>query len=262
MTTVSVKPELLLHAGTPRPSDGFEADILESLTFEPGTRIHLRRPTGAAVAEPPAPQAQTRPWYGQLAWPVLSLAAVVLAGLLVAANTDDTSYSSAATAINGLSIFAAIYAAAQAIERLLEPLASWSPLKDKAEDAYAAKVGAADRAVADWAADMSDPNKEAAQTAMRGMAKAKAELDGKTRDRGAIYWALASVVGMVAAAVFHLYLLKLVGIRTVHDLDVFATGLVVGAGTKPLHDLITNLQSGSGSQEAKAGGTTTNAVGS
>ena len=39
-------------------------------------------------------------------------------------------------------------------------------------------------------------------------------------------------------------------------LDLLVTGLVVGAGTKPLHDLITQVQTSSGSSKAKASSTT------
>jgi hypothetical protein len=40
-------------------------------------------------------------------------------------------------------------------------------------------------------------------------------------------------------------------------LDLLVTGLVVGAGTKPLHDLITQIQTTSGKSKASASATTT-----
>ena len=39
-------------------------------------------------------------------------------------------------------------------------------------------------------------------------------------------------------------------------LDLLVTRLVVGAGTKPLHDLITQIQTSSGSSKAQASSTT------
>jgi hypothetical protein len=40
-------------------------------------------------------------------------------------------------------------------------------------------------------------------------------------------------------------------------LDLLVTGLVVGAGTKPLHDLISQIQTTSGKSKASASGATT-----
>jgi hypothetical protein len=40
-------------------------------------------------------------------------------------------------------------------------------------------------------------------------------------------------------------------------LDLLVTGLVVGAGTKPLHDLISQIQTTSGKAKASASATTT-----
>jgi hypothetical protein len=61
---------------------------------------------------------------------------------------------------------------------------------------------------------------------------------------------------MLASGFMHIYLLKLIGITTTHAWDVFATGLIVGSGTKPVHDLVTKL-SASSSSAGDSGGTTT-----
>lgn len=48
---------------------------------------------------------------------------------------------------------------------------------------------------------------------------------------------------MLASGGFGLFLLRAVNAPHVPVwIDVIVTGLVLGAGTKPLHDLITNLQ--------------------
>jgi hypothetical protein len=53
-----------------------------------------------------------------------------------------------------------------------------------------------------------------------------------------LFWGFATCIGIVASASLELYLLRQVGIASPpRELDVLATGLIIGAGTKPLHDL-------------------------
>jgi hypothetical protein len=101
----------------------------------------------------------------------------------------------------------------------------------------------------------------ARKTALDLAAAAQAELDQRRADKGVAYWALATALGLLASATLGLYLLHVVGLRGDqltadgvwaggilsaagfrHMLDLLVTGLAIGAGTKPLHDLITNLQ--------------------
>lgn len=69
-----------------------------------------------------------------------------------------------------------------------------------------------------------------------------------------VTWGLASGLGCLACAVLGVGLLTAVmraGSSTPPPaLDVLVSGLVVGAGTKPLHDLISNIQA---SKDAKPG---------
>ena len=92
-------------------------------------------------------------------------------------------------------------------------------------------------------------------------AAAQAELDQRRADKAIAYWALASVLGLLVSGTLGLYLLHIVGLRgdglatdgswaggllsaagIRHMLDLLVTGLAIGGGTKPLHDLISNLQ--------------------
>jgi hypothetical protein len=88
-------------------------------------------------------------------------------------------------------------------------------------------------------------------------------------------WATASVLAMLVCAAAGVFLLHSVetpaspakttaassasspanGPNRV--LDLLVTGLVVGAGTKPLHDLITQIQTSSSSSKTKASSPTT-----
>ena len=92
-------------------------------------------------------------------------------------------------------------------------------------------------------------------------AAAQAELDQRRADKAVAYWALATVLGLLLSATLGIYLLHIVGLRSDglvkngiwaagllgaagirHMIDLLVTGLAIGGGTKPVHDLISNLQ--------------------
>ena len=58
---------------------------------------------------------------------------------------------------------------------------------------------------------------------------------------------------MLAAGGLGLLLLHAIGLTKAPIwLDVLVTGLAIGSGTKPLHDLISNMQQSSGEKEQPA----------
>lgn len=71
----------------------------------------------------------------------------------------------------------------------------------------------------------------------------------KRADRAQVMMGVATLFGVIASFAFGLYFLRAIGMTTARWIDIFVSGLVVGAGTKPLHDLISAIQS----QAAKAG---------
>jgi len=92
-------------------------------------------------------------------------------------------------------------------------------------------------------------------------AAAQAELDQRRVDKAVAYWALATVLGLLLSGTLGIYLLHIVGLRSDgiakngawaagllsaagirHMIDLLVTGMAIGGGTKPLHDLISNLQ--------------------
>ncbi|HEV7721846.1 MAG TPA: hypothetical protein VGO60_11200 [Iamia sp.] len=116
--------------------------------------------------------------------------------------------------VEGLTIFAVFFVAAAGIERLLEPLAA---LVTAFGGSREAKVEAAEDAVKKQVA--------AFWALVSSLMKV-------------LFWAFATSIGIVASASLELYLLRQVGIASPpRELDVLATGLIIGAGTKPLHDL-------------------------
>lgn len=252
MAIVSIKPQVVGRVID--LSRGSGADLVDSVAGE------VRRVLRGAPEEVPAdllPKAQISPKTMRMVWPLISLLSVVVSGVIIAQVMKDSTYAAAAAAVTGLSVFAGIYAAAQALERFLEPLSHWFLSTHDDENAYVEAVAAADKAVAAWMAKPSDDTKKVAEDAMEAMAKAKTKIDERKDDRAAAYWGIATIAGMLVSGFFHLYLLKLIGVSTTHGWDVVATGLIIGSGTKPLHDLITKITKSSSASES--GGETTTA---
>jgi len=173
----------------------------------------------------------------------LAVVAAAVVAWLIYTRTDPGSIIVNADTI---SVFAPFYIAAQAIERLLEPFASrWN---NTTEEKVELKRAQAARKLLDSTPEgektpsrdqisAADDKVEAAELAL---AKAKAS-------RAIPLWAAASSISLLACSMLGLGLIAAVSkeppqgefVRTV---DVLLTGLAVGAGTKPLHDLISRLE--------------------
>ena len=83
---------------------------------------------------------------------------------------------------------------------------------------------------------------EDAQSKLAKAAAAVAAYEDRDYIRTVIFWAVATIVAMLGSASLHIYFLHTVGISSASRwLEVLATGLIIGAGTKPLHDLTTAL---------------------
>ena len=129
--------------------------------------------------------------------------------------------------------YAGLFVLAAAIERLIQPFS------DFLGDAPAAgTVG-------------GQPGPPA-QDAPAGGSLIFARIDTTSKKNTAIVtWGVASGLGCLACALLGVGLLTAIqgdGTTPATWLDVLVSGLVVGAGTKPLHDLITNIQA---SKDAK-----------
>jgi hypothetical protein len=135
----------------------------------------------------------------------------------------------------GVSIFALLYIFAQAIERILEPFSSYFG-SAKVNGQNVSKTAA----LSDLAANPSPAT--------------KAVVDQARRARGIVLWGFASALGMIgsgACGVFLLHTAGATGARAIFD--ILVTGLAIGSGTKPLHDLISNVQkSKEGKEDAAA----------
>jgi hypothetical protein len=61
-------------------------------------------------------------------------------------------------------------------------------------------------------------------------------------DRAKLTLGVASVLGVAVSAGFGLFFLSAIGIDVSHTVDTLITGVLIAAGTKPLHDFIDLLQ--------------------
>jgi hypothetical protein len=132
---------------------------------------------------------------------------------------------------NQMSTFAALFVFAAAVERLLEPFTRWMP--GRIEQARYEK------AVADAENGLLG--------AMAAAAHYKAAWDQGRASRGMIMWGMATCLSSLLSAGAGFYLLRLISANPFWNgvptwVDALVTGLVVGSGTKPLHDLISRVQ--------------------
>jgi hypothetical protein len=99
-------------------------------------------------------------------------------------------------------IFATLYILAQGVERLVEPFSVWKLFGDPSTT------------------------------------------DGK-RKRTIWLWVVSSAIGILACFIFNVDFFsaaKVVGGTTPPPLNIVISGIIVGSGTKPVHDLITSIQ--------------------
>jgi hypothetical protein len=170
--------------------------------------------------------------------------AIVVIGALVAIWLWSWRDPKDFTPGEGISVFAPLYILAQAIERLIEPFATYLGKASPEETPPGTPTtgggvtGRKSKPDAQWLLN---------QAVAAGNAPAAAiwsrVVDKIRRNTAVITWTLASALAMVFCGLFGLYLLRLVGFTDVpRQVDIIISGLAVGSGTKPLHDLISNVQ--------------------
>lgn len=190
-------------------------------------------------------------------WAVVAILLVVLLAEVFDWAIDDPNFSRspARGPVQGLTIFAVFFVAAAGIERLLEPLshALFDDAEKKAEATQALQD--AGNVVKDLPDTPNAEQKSAADDAVAGAAQAKANVEWVDFQRAVLFWGLASGVAMLAASALQLYFLRTVGITAgPRWVEILATGLIIGAGTKPLHDVTELISATKDTQKAKAEG--------
>ncbi|MGE5830846.1 MAG: hypothetical protein ACM30G_21140 [Micromonosporaceae bacterium] len=196
----------------------------------PAPGAHPSASPGAAPAPgESAAAAPSQPAHGLAVFAGLGLA---VAGGLGAMMVDIMVNPPVFRAQGGMSVFAALFVFAAAVERLLEPITRWMPGRGE-QQRY-------EQAVADM--------ENGVPGATQAVAQHKAAVDRARASRGVLMWGLATGVATVLSAAGGFYLLRMINVDpsgwsvVPPWLDALVTGLVVGSGTKPLHDLINRVQ--------------------
>ncbi len=183
-------------------------------------RFTQKRPKGS----------KTAPQLGYLLWGYGLVGAAIIFAVLLAEASDVKIEVG-----EGFAPFAAIYIVAQAIERLIQPFTTFT-------------VGAEGKEV----------KKRNLLTAVETEKKKEEQqgIEAIHSDRSMAYWAAATVLALLVCGALGLGLIHSVAHLTggkgwTEDLDVVITGIAVGSGTKPLHDLISLIKSGKENSQAK-----------
>ncbi|SCX28020.1 hypothetical protein [Mycolicibacterium fluoranthenivorans] len=171
-----------------------------------------------------------------------------------------------AVPLDGLTIFAVFFVAALAIERLLEPFSdAILPTATSAVKAGAAlrnagaltavfvRTRSQRRETATSDESDNDADSKLVTQEIKSAATKAENLSVRQLARTTAFWVIATCAGMVVAASMNLYFLSTIGIAATKPwwAEVLATGLIIGGGTKPLHDLVKLI---SKSAEAQAAG--------
>lgn len=183
-------------------------------------------PGGEAAAVPPQPAS------------VLSLvSAFVLVALGGAGSWALWHFHINAQAIHlpdATTFFAALFAFATAVERILEPFARFMPGKHARGELEAA------------VANLANKYHDATLDDLIQVAHAKSMMEKGRASRGLVSWGIATALATVASSAGGLYLLHSIAGTEWNGIpvwvDAIVTGIVVGSGTKPLHDVISKVQ--------------------
>jgi hypothetical protein len=150
---------------------------------------------------------------------------IIIVSILVVAVLDSLrigwSLQNYTPAFTGVSIFAVLYILAQFVERVADPFSNTSYFGHLEQDGAVGKVAGTKAAAG----------------------KANSDDDKYKQARIASMWCFTSGIGIILCYLT-LGLLQVIGYPSAttsyptHLGDAIMTGIIIGAGTKPLHDLI------------------------
>ncbi len=185
-------------------------------------------PAPVVAGQEMAAAVPSRPARGWATMAALGLAGV---GAVGAWNINVMMAPSAFQIGDTFSTFGALFVFSAAVERVLEPFSRWMPGR-KDQDLY-------ERAVADL--------ENGVPGAMQAAAHYKAAVDSARASRGVLMWGIATFLATLLSAAAGFYLLRMLAIDPGWDgiapwADALVTGLVVGSGTKPLHDVFAGFE--------------------
>jgi hypothetical protein len=201
---------------------------------------HSLAADGSSTSGPVSQSVSTVTWWK----PLLAIAAVLIVGVIMWLAYAYWIKPTTIMIKTGYVPFAGLAVVTAALERLLEPLSEVLLPKDSPRPNAPKQKAARSMTEAQAAARDLGKSAEAVAPLVKAAAKAQAVVDARPTVRTMAFWAIASSCGLVIAGSFGFFLLQAVASNHVNTaLDLGVTGLAIGAGTKPLHDLITGIQS-------------------
>jgi hypothetical protein len=224
---------------------------------QPTAVVDSSTKSGADSTEPSAQTVATQPAIQYIVFAIGAAAIGFVLGLYLQDHFHHNMTKLPVLA-TGVGSFALIYIMAQAIERILVPFswvgggflggcgtASGRPSKNSLKkDRQSALLKAAQAPASSQETEKKKLSKKSAET--------KHSLDQYTANLTGSSFGVAAALAMVVSGYTGTFLLKTVGLTTAGWLDVLVTGLVIAGGTKPLHDLISNISSSSQNKDSTA----------
>lgn len=181
---------------------------------------------------------------------IVILIAGVVVGVLVKQRVDGPVFALSP----GIGVFALLFVSAQAIERLSE-ITSYSPLIGMRRNPKVASTKHAARLEFHTAiaAGVNASTKDDKETAAKTAADADTDLAIINANRACFFFGFNAAIAGIAAGYFEISLLQIIGVTKVPTwLDILVTSLAISGGTKPLHDLISKLESNKQNSENEA----------
>jgi hypothetical protein len=152
------------------------------------------------------------------------------------------------TTVSGVSIFAVAYLEAQFVERIVEPFSVQGDKGDSQKKNPASKVAGQVFNFGRW---REIDNLENEEKKSKGLSDDRSVRLAELKSQRMIsIWGFSSFLAIILSY-FTFGLFKIIGITFPgdlfgHALDAILSGVIIGGGTKPLHDLIGYLQEAKG----------------
>lgn len=145
------------------------------------------------------------------------------------------------TPLEGVSLFAVIYLFAQIVERIVEPFSDLKVFQSSHE--IEQKSSEIDLREAKIKKMLEDKDKQYTdikwqKSALDYVSKHKSKMDALRKVQ---LWAFSSILGVIICY-STIGLFELSGIPILHFWDALFSGMLIGGGTKSLHDLISSIE--------------------
>jgi hypothetical protein len=188
-------------------------------------------------------------------WTIATFGVVAL-GAVVGSLVPHASF----TAKAGIDLFAVYYILAQTLERITEVTTYLIPhigaaiavkksgLNGNAKTEVKVKtkqqaIDNRDTAIKKAENHLDEGKTDEAQSAANTAASEQEAVNNIRDDRTLFLWGFNVMLATIGSGLLGLALLSTIGVTNVNSIvDYIVTGIAVGSGTKPLHDLISNIQ--------------------